>query len=173
MTFIHRLRVRYDECGRPGDRPQLAPSGVRGCRLRRMVAGAGRLLRGRRRSRRGHGARRATVRYLAPLRADELVEIRLRVAELGTSSLRVAMSFERSGECVATVALRHVFVDPASLRPRPVADQWREAIARYAGCACASSRPVLTGKRLDSSHLARSDILGGCPEVEAAEGVRR
>jgi len=132
MTFTHRLRVRYGECDVQGiayNARYLIYADVAYIEWWRELAGS-------------YAAAvadgvdtllaEATVRYLAPVRADELVDIGVRVAELGKSSFRIAMSFERSDECVATVDLRYVFVDPASLRPLPPADRWREAIARYA-----------------------------------------
>lgn len=131
MTFTHTLRVRYDECDIQGivhNSRYLAYASVTCMEWWREMAGSSAAA-----VRAGLEwvLAEATVRYLAPLRVDELVEIALRVARLGKSSLHVDMSFARSGETVATADLHYVLVDPVTLRPLPVTGSWREVIERY------------------------------------------
>jgi acyl-CoA thioester hydrolase len=133
MRFTHRLRVRFDECDVQGivyNARYLAYADITfiewwrelaGSYAAAVAAGCDTVL------------AEATVRYLLPIKADELVDISLRVTYIGKTSLHTEMSLESSGELMATVVSRYVFVDSASLRPVPVADHRREKLLRYGG----------------------------------------
>jgi acyl-CoA thioester hydrolase len=66
----------------------------------------------------------AVVRYLAPLRFDDEIELVVRGVRLGTTSITTELAVERDRQSAAEGQIRHVFVDvsgtptemPASVR---------------------------------------------------------
>src|SRR5688572_15976981 len=52
----------------------------------------------------------AVVRYLAPLRFDEEIEVVVRGCRLGTTSITTELAVERAGQSAAEGQIRHVFV---------------------------------------------------------------
>ena len=73
----------------------------------------------------------ATVRYRAPLRFDEEVELVVTVPTLGTTSTVTRVVLERDGEPTAEVEVRHVFVDPEQRTKVPMPDAVRAVLERY------------------------------------------
>ncbi len=73
----------------------------------------------------------ATVRYLAPLRFDEVFEICAAVARIGTTSLQTSLWIERDGERVAEGDLRHVFVTAESGEKTEIPDDVHRALEAY------------------------------------------
>lgn len=73
----------------------------------------------------------ASVRYLAPLRFDEELELVTEVEHLGETSLRCSIAIERDGERAAEMAVRHVFVDAEGRGKAPIPDAVRERLAGY------------------------------------------
>ena len=73
----------------------------------------------------------ANVRFLAPLRFDEEVELVATVTRLGTTGTTTEIAVERDGSAVAVVTLRHVIVDAESRVKTPIPDSWRTALAPY------------------------------------------
>ncbi len=70
-------------------------------------------------------------RFHAPLAFPETVQAGLRVAGLGTSSVRYEIGlFAESGETAATGWFVHVFVDRASRRAVEIPDRLRQALER-------------------------------------------
>lgn len=57
----------------------------------------------------------ATIRYRAPLRFDELCEVSIDVAQVGTSSVNFAMAIDRDGTRVSEGTLRYVAVNADGL----------------------------------------------------------
>ena len=124
VPYVHRLRVRYSECDpqqhvfnanylmyfdvtmtelwrdRLGGYDEMLSAGVD------MVVAE------------------AKVRYLAPARFDDLLEIEPVVSHLGTTSLVTQLLVRRGEELLAEGELRHVFVDTATMTktapPEPV-----------------------------------------------------
>ncbi|MDQ2675917.1 MAG: acyl-CoA thioesterase [Actinomycetota bacterium] len=74
----------------------------------------------------------ANVRYLAPLRFDEEVELVAALTRIGTTGTTTEIAVERDGEAVAVVTLRHVMVDHESRAKAPIPDSWRAGLSRYA-----------------------------------------
>lgn len=75
-----------------------------------------------------------TIRYLAPVRFDELVDVVGAVRHLGTTSLQTALRIERKGAEAGTAAegeMRHVFVRYGSSEKTPIPDDVRAALAPY------------------------------------------
>ena len=73
--------------------------------------------------------RKAEVDYLAPIRLDELIEGRLTVEAIGTSSMKtlIALHGASDGEIRAEIRLLTVHVDLPEGRPTPVPDAVRQA----------------------------------------------
>lgn len=69
--------------------------------------------------------------YFASIAFPERIEIGLRVARLGNSSVQYELAVFKQGEDQACAAGRfvHVFVERASNRPLPVPERLREALA--------------------------------------------
>ena len=68
--------------------------------------------------------------YFAPLAFPQEVEVGLRVAELGRSSIRYRIGIFATGEELAAAQGQfvHVVVDRASRRPVEIPDAWRPAL---------------------------------------------
>ena len=73
----------------------------------------------------------ANVRYLAPLRFDEEVELVATVTRIGTTATTTLISIERDSVTVAEVTLRHVVVDPETRAKAPIPDTLRAGLERY------------------------------------------
>ena len=73
----------------------------------------------------------ANVRYLAPLRFDDEVELLVGVASIGRSSMILDLAIDRGGERCTEGTLRYVFLDAAGDGSVPVPDPLREALARF------------------------------------------
>lgn len=69
--------------------------------------------------------------YFASIAFPERIEIGLRVAKLGNSSVQYELAVFKQGEEQACAAGRfvHVFVERASNRPLPIAERLRTALA--------------------------------------------
>ncbi|MFC4453951.1 thioesterase family protein [Deinococcus sonorensis] len=74
-------------------------------------------------------------RYFAPLSYPDEVTAGLRVARIGTSSVRYEIGLFRSGEVqpAATGHFVHVYVDREGRRPTPLPPALRAAVERLAG----------------------------------------
>ena len=69
--------------------------------------------------------------YFASIAFPERIEVGLRVAKLGNSSVQYELAVFKAGEDEACAAGRfvHVFVDRASNRPLPIPERLRTALA--------------------------------------------
>jgi acyl-CoA thioester hydrolase len=74
-----------------------------------------------------------SVRYRAPARFDELIDVDIAVERLGETSMTSAYTVSREGEALVEGTMRHVFIDPATKAKRPIPDDVREALGRFAG----------------------------------------
>lgn len=139
--FTHRFRVRYAEVD-----PQAVVFNSR------YLEYADILVSEFFRERRAHGLpeglefhiRRAEVDYLQPIRSEELVEGRLNVERIGTTSMamRIALHGVRDeaeasvpDDLRAEIVLVQVHVDLATGRPLPIPDSLREVFGFSAGAA--------------------------------------
>ncbi len=75
-----------------------------------------------------------SCRYFAPLSFPQTVEVGVRVARLGTSSVRyeVGIFAEGSDEAAAEGHFIHVYVDRDTRRPVPLPNDWREGLGALA-----------------------------------------
>ena len=79
-------------------------------------------------------ARALQVEYLAPARFDDELEIDVRVARIGTSSVSFEWAAYLRGEVLAAQAMQTVvLVDLAKREPCRVPDWWREKIRELEG----------------------------------------
>ncbi|WP_207539361.1 acyl-CoA thioesterase [Sabulicella rubraurantiaca] len=70
-------------------------------------------------------------RYRRPLAYPMTVRIGLRVARLGSSSVRYDVAaFDAAEEAAAEGHFTHVYVDRATGRPAPIPEEWREKFQR-------------------------------------------
>ncbi len=74
-------------------------------------------------------ARKATVEYHAPARFDDMLDIGVRCAELGRSSMRFALEIHRGDELLVSGEMTYVYADSRIRQSRPVPDAWRERLA--------------------------------------------
>ena len=78
--------------------------------------------------------RAMTVEYHAPARFDDLIEVAVRIARIGTSSVTYEFVAHLERRVLAVTARQTlVLVDLATRRPSPVPDWWRERIKRFEG----------------------------------------
>ena len=132
--FRHRLRVRYSECDPQGvvfNAHYVAYFDVamtelwretRGTYQEMLAAGTDMVV------------AEVRVRYLAPARFDDEIDVIAEVTRMGTTSMTTQLTVVRA-EHEATLVegeLRHVFVDPATGTKRPIPDDVRDALAPYA-----------------------------------------
>ncbi len=128
-VFVHRLRVRYNECDQQGVvfnghylfyydtaitelwRERIGPYQETVSRGFDIVVAE------------------ATLRYRSSARFDELVDIAMPVAHLGTTSMIIRPEFRVGDRLVADGEIRHVFVDPSTLVKKPMPDDIRAALA--------------------------------------------
>lgn len=75
--------------------------------------------------------RKATLEYARSARYDDTLEIGIRCAGIGTSSLRFEGAVFRQDDRLATGELIYVFADPATQTPRPVPDVLRSTLLRF------------------------------------------
>ena len=71
------------------------------------------------------------VRYLAPARFDDELEIGMTLDPPTTSSMTTRFTVRRNGATITTGFLRHVCVDATALTKRPWPDELRSAFEPY------------------------------------------
>lgn len=133
-TFRHRVRVRFAECDMQGivfNAHYLTYFDVLITELwREAVGGWSQMVE--------QGSdlvlAEVRVRYLAPARFDDELDLGAQVARLGNTALTTRMTVERAadGVLVAEGELRHVCVDPRSGEKQPIPDRIRAGLGRYA-----------------------------------------
>ena len=132
QPFRHRLRVRYNECDPQNavfNANYLTYFDITISELWRealggyepMVEGGTDMV-----------VAEATIRYLAPLRFDEEFEVTAEIRQLGTTSLVTEMRIERDGDPIAEGEIRHVFIAAPEGGKKPIPDEVREALERFA-----------------------------------------
>jgi acyl-CoA thioester hydrolase len=73
-------------------------------------------------------ARKASIDYLAPARFDDVLDIGVRCASLGRSSLRFTLGIFRGDELLITGELLYVHADTAVRKGVPLPESWRAAL---------------------------------------------
>ncbi|WP_433469749.1 acyl-CoA thioesterase [Spirillospora sp. CA-128828] len=146
--FTHRLRVRYSECDQQGvvfNGHYLFFYDVALTEMWRALFGdwAGMVEQGY-----DLVVAEARIRYREGARFDELLEVSMPVAHLGTTSMVVRPVFRVGGRLIADGEVRHVFIDPASKAKKEMPPQVRSGLGPYldgagqaAGASSGSSSP--------------------------------
>jgi acyl-CoA thioester hydrolase len=130
LTFVHRLRVRYSECDQQGivfNGNYLFYYDVAVTELWREKFGPyqGMLDRGL-----DLVVAEARLRFVEGAKFDEELDIAMPVHHLGTTSMIIKPEFRVDGRLMVDGEVRHVFVDPETLKKKPIPDDIREALAK-------------------------------------------
>ena len=75
--------------------------------------------------------RKATVEYEAPARYDDLLQVGMRCARIGNSSVVFEGAVFRGDDLLVRGELVYVFADPATMVPRPVPPDLRDVMLGY------------------------------------------
>jgi acyl-CoA thioester hydrolase len=127
--FVHRLRVRFGECDPQGvvfNANYLVYLDVAFTELwRERLGGYHEMIE------RGVDTMlvQSNLAYRRPARADEEIDIRLRVASLGTTSMALEAIVEREGEPLVEGTLHYVFVDASALTKTEIPPEIRAALS--------------------------------------------
>jgi len=74
---------------------------------------------------------KATVEYHAPARYDDVLDIGVRVARVGRTSMQFQLEIHHADEHLISGEIIYVTADPDSRRPLPVPQPLRDAILRF------------------------------------------
>ncbi|MEV4678781.1 thioesterase family protein [Actinomadura sp. NPDC049382] len=130
-VFTHRLRVRYSECDQQGvvfNGHYLFYYDVALTEMwRELVGDYGAMVH------EGYDlvVAEARIRFREGARFDELLEVSMPVAHLGTTSMVVRPVFRAGGRLIADGEVRHVFIDPASKGKREMPERVRSVLAPF------------------------------------------
>jgi acyl-CoA thioester hydrolase len=130
-VFTHRLRVRYGECDPQGivyNANYLMYFDVAFTELWREAVGPWQDMVDR-----GLDAvvAEAAVRFRAPARYDDELDIRGRLTRLGATGMTTAFEIARGDEMLVEATLRHVMVDAATWQKAAIPDWVRTGLERY------------------------------------------
>ena len=76
-------------------------------------------------------ARKATVEYHAPARFDDMLDIGVRCASLGRSSLRFVLEIYRGDEMLVSGEMMYVHANSRIRKSEPVPGRWREVLVAF------------------------------------------
>jgi acyl-CoA thioester hydrolase len=76
-------------------------------------------------------ARKATIEYISPARFDDMIDIGVRCAAFGRSSIRFLLEIYRNGEQLVSGEMVYVHADSALRKSVPVPEAWRAALATF------------------------------------------
>ena len=76
-------------------------------------------------------ARKATVEYHAPARFDDMLEIGVRCASLGRSSLRFVLEIFKGNELLVSGEMMYVHANSRIRQSEPVPGRWREVLVAF------------------------------------------
>jgi acyl-CoA thioester hydrolase len=128
--FVHRLRVRYNECDPQGvvfNANYLTYFDIAMGELWRELGGYQEMVE----SGVDMVVAEARIRYRAALRYDEEFEVHATVAHLDEDSMTTAIVLTRGGERVTEGELRHTFVETGGGEKQPIPSAIRAELERY------------------------------------------
>jgi acyl-CoA thioester hydrolase len=135
--YVHELRVRYGECDPQGivfNANYLLYFDVAFTELWREAIGAWQDMA-------EHGVdavvAEANVRFRAPARYDDVLQLRARITRLGDTSLTTEIDVVRDGDVLVEGRLRHVFVDAETWRKTKMPDSIADGLRAFAQPAAA------------------------------------
>ncbi len=73
----------------------------------------------------------ANLKFFAPARFDDEIEVSITVERLGNTSMEVSSLISLDGEALVTAELRYVFVDIETWEKTPIPDPIRETMAKF------------------------------------------
>ena len=73
-------------------------------------------------------ARKASIEYHAPARFDDLLDIGVRRADIGRSSMRFVLEIYRGDEPLVSGEMTYVYADSRVRQSVPVPEHWRERL---------------------------------------------
>lgn len=76
-------------------------------------------------------ARKAVVEYHAPSRFDDVLDIGVRCAELGRTSLRFVLEIYRADEQLISGEILYVHADSRVRKSEPVPTHWRDVLTAF------------------------------------------
>lgn len=76
-------------------------------------------------------ARKATIEYHAPARFDDLLDIGVRCADVGRSSMRFVLEIHRGDEMLVSGEMTYVYADSRVRKSEPVPAFWRERLLGF------------------------------------------
>ncbi len=76
-------------------------------------------------------ARKATIEYQGPARFDDMLDIGVRCAGFGRSSIRFLLEIYRGEDRLVSGELVYVYADTAARKGIPLPDDWRATITRF------------------------------------------
>jgi acyl-CoA thioester hydrolase len=126
--FVHRLRVRYSECDQQGvvfNGQYLFFYDVAVTELFRARIGDYQEIVDR-----GYDivVAEARIRFVEGARFDELLDISMPIEHMGTTSMIVRPVFRVGERLIADGEVRHVWVDPTTLKKKPMSDEIRDGL---------------------------------------------
>jgi acyl-CoA thioester hydrolase len=129
--FVHRLRVRYAECDLQGqvfNANYLLYYDVAFTELWREAVGPWQSMVAR-----GFDlvVAEASLRFRAPVRYDEEIDLRIAVTRVGTTSFGTELEVVRGSDVVLEGAMRHVCVDAQTWRKAELPDWMRSGLERF------------------------------------------
>lgn len=71
------------------------------------------------------------IRYLAPLRFDDEIEIEIGVRELGNTSMKLGARIWRGSEQTTEISTRNVFIEPGGNSKTAIPDAVREQMEGF------------------------------------------
>ena len=139
-SFVHRLRVRYSECDPQGvvfNAHYFTYFDIALTELWREATGPYAAM-----TEAGTDmvVAEARARYLAPARFDDVLEIAVAPTHLGTTALTTGVEVRLDGHPLVEGEMRHVFVDTATHRKRPIPDEVRRGLEPYLSAPAAAPR---------------------------------
>jgi acyl-CoA thioester hydrolase len=76
-------------------------------------------------------ARKATIEYQGPARFDDVVDIGVRCAGFGRSSIRFVLEIHLGDQHLVSGELVYVYADTTARKGVPLPENWRTTIARF------------------------------------------
>ena len=74
---------------------------------------------------------RTLLEYKSPARFDEILDVHVRIARLGNSSMQFEIGIYREDELLVTGEVVYVHADQQSRQPTPVPDSFRAAVRQF------------------------------------------
>lgn len=78
---------------------------------------------------------RTLLEYRAPAENDDLLDVHVRIARLGNSSMLFVIAIYRADTLLLTGEITYVYADQQTRRPKPIPVKFREAIKAFENTA--------------------------------------